>query len=291
MAYRCHDCAGEPVFCADCCKIWHGHLPFHRISVWQGTTFIRTALSEVGVTVNLGHDGALCPKYNENGKGPVPDPSSLPEDPDIEDNSDEERDKYEAAGIQRRLFTLPKGLDEHGCRWIVVVDITGVHILPSRHCACLAGMHEPLYKQFLRMGLYPATHERIQTVFTFRLLDDYHLNNLEDKASAQRYYSKLKRLTSNAFPHLVPDRYRDLMRVAREWRNLEARKRAGVLSESQEIPEGGLALFCPACPQPGVNLPENWHDDPEQWVFYPVVPNRKLTHVSHQMEIHANVAR
>lgn len=31
--------------------------------------------------------------------------------------------------------------------------------------------------------------------------------------------------------------------------------------------EGDLALFCPACPQPGINLPPDWSSDPEQWVY------------------------
>ena len=28
-----------------------------------------------------------------------------------------------------------------------------------------------------------------------------------------------------------------------------------------------LGNFCPACPQIGINVPEGWADDPDQWVF------------------------
>lgn len=28
-----------------------------------------------------------------------------------------------------------------------------------------------------------------------------------------------------------------------------------------------MALFCAACPQPDVNLPSNWHEDSDPWVF------------------------
>ncbi|KIK73830.1 hypothetical protein PAXRUDRAFT_78340, partial [Paxillus rubicundulus Ve08.2h10] len=35
------------------------------------------------------------------------------------------------------------------------------------------------------------------------------------------YFSKLKRITSNVFPHLVPDWYREFLRVARIWRVLK----------------------------------------------------------------------
>jgi hypothetical protein len=29
---------------------------------------------------------------------------------------------------------------------------------------------------------------------------------------------------------------------------------------------GSLANFCPACPQVGINIPENWKDNVNQWV-------------------------
>lgn len=102
-------------------------------------------------------------------------------------------------------------------------------------------------------------------MFTFRVLDDYHEDNLESKKSAQKYYNKLKRVTDNAFTSQLPDRYRELMRVAREWRNIKLRQRAGVSHDNpSEIPPGGLVPFCAACPQPDVNLPEDWKDDPDQ---------------------------
>ena len=122
-----------------------------------------------------------------------------------------------------------------------------------------------MFDQFLLSGLYPASTEKTRTVFTFRVLTDYNLNNLETKATAGKYYEKLRRLTSNLFPHHVPDRYRELMSVARQWRDLKLRQRAGfAYGPDQDIPPGGLVLFCPACPQPGVNLPKNWKADEEQ---------------------------
>ena len=32
--------------------------------------------------------------------------------------------------------------------------------------------------------------------------------------------------------------------------------------------EGDLAYFCAGCPQPGINLPEDWKDDPEKWKYH-----------------------
>ncbi|KAI5982238.1 hypothetical protein EDD15DRAFT_2378086 [Pisolithus albus] len=55
------------------------------------------------------------------------------------------------------------------------------------------------------------------------------------------------------------DRYRELMRVSRLWRDLKHRKWFGFGHDTELDPgEGGLALFCPAFPQPGINLPPDW---------------------------------
>lgn len=52
------------------------------------------------------------------------------------------------------------------------------------------------------------------------------------------------------------------MLVSRQWRDLKIRKQFG-FGHNQDIQptNGSLALFCPACPQPGINLPESWKDD------------------------------
>ncbi|KAG1726354.1 uncharacterized protein EDB91DRAFT_1239662 [Suillus paluster] len=57
-------------------------------------------------------------------------------------------------------------------------------------------------------------------------------------------------MTSNMFPHLVL-----LMRVTRQWRQLKAMKWHGFGHHSDNLNAGDLALFCPACPQPGDQSP------------------------------------
>jgi hypothetical protein len=45
------------------------------------------------------------------------------------------------------------------------------------------------------------------------------------------------------------------MRVSRQWRNLVDLKRAGLAHDpSLKYKSGGLAVFCPSCPQPGINV-------------------------------------
>jgi hypothetical protein len=50
---------------------------------------------------------------------------------------------------------------------------------------------------------------------------------------------------------------------------------SGLGHQQEEDPpsDGSMALFCLACPQPGINLPEDWKDRYNPWVF--------IEHVSH----------
>ena len=85
---------------------------------------------------------------------------------------------------------------------MVIVDTSGVHELPVVFCRCpnAASRHV----QLLQMGLYPATPRRPRTAFTLRVLDDFLLTNKECKVPAMSYYSRIRRITSETFPHMVP---------------------------------------------------------------------------------------
>ena len=47
-------------------------------------------------------------------------------------------------------------------------------------------------------------------------------------------------------------------------RKLQVSKRFGAIY-TPDFPPGSLALFCPSCPQPGINLPADWKKLPG-WV-------------------------
>ncbi|KAI6143499.1 hypothetical protein EDD17DRAFT_1768848 [Pisolithus thermaeus] len=147
-----------------------------------------------------------------------------------------------------------------GSKYLTVIDVTGVHFVLSRPCQCMNA--ESYHKQLLRAKLYPSTFDKPSTVFTFLVLDDFLRDNVECGTSGMNYYSKLRRVTSSVFPHLVPDRYRELLRVARQWRLLKLLKWSGYQGNSNHSTKGDLALFCVACPQPGINLsPQDNLDD------------------------------
>lgn len=48
-------------------------------------------------------------------------------------------------------------------------------------------------------------------------------------------------------------------------RKLQVSKRFGAVYEEFSPSPGSLTIFCPSCPQPGINLPPNWIDLPS-WV-------------------------
>ena len=393
MAWRCHDCFGDPVFCTHCIQQSHLVSPFHRVSGWDGKCFSPSSLSNAGLTLNLGHGGQLCPSYTHSetrnplqnrsevsmttkalhestdrgrlspeGTGgmaevmespattrkrtlsiidmhteacdpnisvhydnhfweslpselrrqvsassPTPTPiqpyvhttiipnTDTSQDPFFAKDSEEKNDwkNPDKGNVPLRVRRDNKKYDDLQCPILTVVDTTGIHELRTRFCRCRPLASNPLHTQLLNMGLYPSSVERTRTVFTFRLLHHYDLTNLEGKTSAWQYYSTLRRLSSNVFPDIVVDRYRELMRALRQWRDLTSRRRAGLPMDKEiRLGPGGLALFCPACPQPGVNLPANWKDDAEQYVPSSLQFEQSFSCYSRlQMEVHTYPSR
>jgi len=85
---------------------------------------------------------------------------------------------------------------------LTVVNATGIcdmEILP-----CICDNRPPRHEQLLQAGLFPSSFEEPETAFTFMVLDDYLIENLECKTTGQQYYSKLQSLTNRMFPHHVP---------------------------------------------------------------------------------------
>jgi hypothetical protein len=56
------------------------------------------------------------------------------------------------------------------------------------------------------------------------------------------------------------------MCMVREWQHVRLLKRAGRGHDPSGISgtrEGECAVLCPACPQPGKNMPESWESVPD----------------------------
>ncbi|KAG1897763.1 uncharacterized protein F5891DRAFT_1129849 [Suillus fuscotomentosus] len=149
---------------------------------------------------------------------------------------------------------------------LVIVHSTGVYSHCVSWCQCPEA-EKDRHLHLLKAKLFPASITRPQSAFTFDVLDNFLIDALECKTSAMSFYQKLRCFTNNAFPHTIPDHYRELMRVSRIWRDLVNRIRFGFAHESDRSPgPGDLALYCPACPQPGINLPFSWKDTYDSWL-------------------------
>ena len=156
----------------------------------------------------------------------------------------------------------PNAEDALGNPFVTFIETNGVHHLPIHYCICTSA--KPHDEQLFAAKLFPSSFLTIKTVFTFNVLDDFRMTNLSCKSSCYQYYLKLRRLTSPAFPNSVPNRYHEFLRVSRQWRNLELRKSFGFGHHDNPPQTGEMGHGCASCPQPGINLPDNWKSDPNQ---------------------------
>ena len=149
-----------------------------------------------------------------------------------------------------------------------VLHTNGLHSIRMVRCLCHGDDVLPL--DFFAAQLLPTSLKRIKTVFTAHVLEHFRLCNLELKASAYQFNQLLRRLTKPMAPADVDDLYREFRRMSRLWRWMKRLKWAGYAGSSKkaaEVGAGELAIFCPACPQPGINLPDNWREDLARYVY------------------------
>ncbi|KAF7353234.1 CxC2 domain-containing protein [Mycena sanguinolenta] len=246
--YRCREClGGGELMCRTCIVDGHRRLPFHSIEHWTGAAFERLSLKELGLRIQLGH------WHDVNRVCPVPQPAFADD--------------------------------------FVIIDIHGVHQVALDYCGCGQGGHPT--RQLLRSQLWPATTTNPKTAATFAVLRLYHLVSFEAKCSALEFYQSLARQTDNLglnrrkrsahneavntesdhsekLGKMEKERYHGFLRMTRQWRHIRMLKRAGRGHDPAGIANtkpGECALLCPACPQPGKNLPPNWRDVAETKKF------------------------
>jgi CxC2 like cysteine cluster associated with KDZ transposases len=172
-------------------------------------------MCQVGVEIHLGHGGNACPTRRD-WAGSIPTGTETQAGYRFDGTADIERnggDVDDTGGDVDDIggewvdeddeddedYGLPKLKGDDVC---IVVDKSGVHRIRVRPCVCHGC--PPMDLQCLDMGLFPASLRRIKTVFTFAVLDDFRMDNLECKTAGLNYYNKLRRLTSNEFPRSVP---------------------------------------------------------------------------------------
>lgn len=187
--YRCTECFGSPLYCTSCCRDHHSRMLFHQIKQWTGEFFETAALHlvgsehqykiindilQAGFVLHLGHEGRPCPLGSIYGEIGDSNPISIHED-------DWGADPPTSLPMYLRH---PEGAD-----YMTIVDVSGVHFLEIKYCACPDS--SPFHLQLMGSRLFPCTMEAPKTAFTFDILDDFLQDNLECGTLACNYYSKI----------------------------------------------------------------------------------------------------
>jgi hypothetical protein len=150
----------------------------------------------------------------------------------------------------------------------VVVDLGYIHVVAADFCGCeqRAKIGHPR-TQLLCRRWYPATHDIPNTAATFRCLDFFLLQTLQATTTMYDFYGALEKATDAMGVSKPPKRYIEFLRIARQYRHLLMLKRGGrghAPSGVDGTKPGELAIQCPACPRPGVNLPDDWEKAPPE---------------------------
>ncbi|KAG1792709.1 uncharacterized protein HD556DRAFT_1309238 [Suillus plorans] len=191
----------------------------------------------------LGHEGNACPWDDDVGESAL---FTTGEGDSNDTDAESTLNEPNAEQSTKEAHDLPTGVlfIKNNKAMITIVDKSGVHTHIIKYCTC----PEADTADIQLFNMEP------KTAFTFDVLNDFSLDNLECGTLAMNYYSKLRRMTTSVFPHLVLDHYWELMRVARQWQKLKLLKWNGFGHEEKEVRPGNLALFFPACPQLGINV-------------------------------------
>ncbi|KAJ7573010.1 hypothetical protein C8J56DRAFT_1008492 [Mycena floridula] len=158
----------------------------------------------------------------------------------------------------------------------IILHSNGIHDVQIDYCGCLSGKDH--WTQLLRHCLYPATVDQPNTAATFTCLDEGVAHGYGSQETSYEYYKVLEQLTDNTGLRPLNSRQDELRRMMRQWRWIFMLKRAGrahALDGVEGTPLGGCAVACPACPQPGINLPEGWDKLPDEdgWIYRLFVGN------------------
>ncbi|KAF9471895.1 hypothetical protein BDN70DRAFT_819429 [Pholiota conissans] len=239
VKYRCIDCFLPDLTCKGCCVKRHQRLPFHIIEV--SFKIKQCTASQLLIFCVKQWTGSTFLKCS-----------------------------LKLLGLEIHLnhssLRCPVPITCH--QDFRIIHTNGVHDVAISYCGCQRSI--PQYSQLLRRRLYPASQISPRTCMTFELLRFYHLLSLTSKASTYDFYRALERLSDNAGTNPPKSRYRPLLRVGLQWRHLKMLKRAGRGHDDTGAAgtrDGELAIQCPSCPHPGINLPTDWRDGPDNQKF------------------------
>ncbi|KAJ7460424.1 hypothetical protein B0H11DRAFT_1924017 [Mycena galericulata] len=147
-----------------------------------------------------------------------------------------------------------------GERLFTVVDGNGIHSTRLAFCGCREQPPNKI-RQLMRSRLFPATTKDPHTAFTVNMLKEFQMHNFESKKAAYDYLGAIRRLSDDSFTADVANPYAAFLRVVRVFNYLTLKKRCGQFHGIDILiphrPVGNLLVWCPACPEPGLNSDPN----------------------------------
>ncbi|KZV59287.1 hypothetical protein PENSPDRAFT_595729 [Peniophora sp. CONT] len=181
---------------------------------------------------------------------------------------------FETHTLYETGFVLQLGHDGDACphpkvqgQPLIIIDATGIHRVRYSLCGCqIPGSHDPVV-QLMRARLWPSTAKNPSTVVTFATLRLFHALAIQGKVNMYDFYQGIVRVTEGVVSIKVCTSYKAFLRCVRMFRHLRLAKRAGAAQKINGVYGmecGEAALRCPACPRPGVNLPDDWEDAPPE---------------------------
>ena len=134
----------------------------------------------------------------------------LPLDPQATTPSDGLEDVNELCEMFKEANTLLDDREQRSCRvctanlgnpLLTIVNTSSIFEMEVLFCICQnAGDKD---EQLLMAQHFPSSLKQIETVFTVLVLNDFLMDNLECKTTAQQYYSKLQSITNQMSSDLV----------------------------------------------------------------------------------------
>ncbi|EJD33078.1 hypothetical protein AURDEDRAFT_77232 [Auricularia subglabra TFB-10046 SS5] len=222
--FRCTDCFGSPMLCAQCVISTHIRQPLHRVEKWTDTHFSKARLGDLGMKLHLGHEGKPCPTVLEQGT------------------------KEEKEGTKMTIVHL------NGHHTLSVVECK---------CRFAREEQEKPVGQLMGGRLFPGSLLRPHTAYTFELMEHWHLETLQSKKPTWDYWQALCQKTKLWAMIKMQKGYNEFLRSSRYWRVLKMLLRSGQSHGIDDLlPKnrwpGNTAVICPACPEPEFNLKEGW---------------------------------
>ena len=149
--------------------------------------------------------------------------------------------------------------------YVHIIHTNGVHHIALVSCPCCTNDQIPLDLMYARF--VPTSFKHVRTLFSTDVLDYFHYSSLELKASAYQFFQLLCQ-TSPMAPADVVDFYYELCQLSYTWWWMKKLKWAGFAhtdADPMKLAQGQLGVFCPACPQAGINISDGWARDNDRF--------------------------